>query len=82
MREVMDYIRAKDLQVGDMVDLEGDEYADPNNDDMFTYEFETVERVEVETPECVCVYFGFDAVGFPTDHNLFVVSRMEPEDLL
>lgn len=66
-------IKVEDLKQGDLVDLEGDVYADPeNNNPMFT-EYLEVENVEIETPECVLVYFeGFDAVGFPTGHTVTV----------
>ena len=63
-----------ELQPGDMVDLEGDTYADPKHDHVaFEFEYQTVETVERETPDCVAVWFeGFDCVGFPPDHRVIV----------
>jgi hypothetical protein len=88
MSEFMDYVKVQDLREGDMVDLEGDPYADAETDcedcqtihDMFAYEFSIVFSVEQETPECVAVGFDHDVVGFPTNHTLFVVSRKEREN--
>lgn len=89
MREYMDYVKVQDLLEGDMVDLEDDPYADApgcedceSTHDLFKYEFAVVFTVEKETPECVAVGFDHDVVGFPTNHELFVVSREEPEDRL
>ncbi len=86
--EYMDYKRVEDLQPGDMVDLEGDAYADPEGEepdceacasrrDFYKYEFEEVHGVEQETPDCVVVSFGMDAIGFPTGHRVFVVQEAE-----
>lgn len=65
---------AKDVQVGDLVDLEGDRYADPDSDNVaLQYLYLEVGAVEQETPECVLISFeSFDAVGFPTNHELRV----------
>lgn len=67
-------VAAKDVKEGDLVDLEGDTYADPDRDHpAFESEFQTVMEVEHETPECVAIGFdGFDVVGFPVDHVLKV----------
>lgn len=62
---------------GDIVDLEGDKYADPDNDNVrFQSEYMEVVYVEdQETPRCVVIGFGgFDHVGFPLYHKLKVVS--------
>lgn len=88
MSEYMDYKRVQDLQEGDMVDLEGDPYADPEGEepdcddcasrrDSYKYEFEEVMGVEQETPDCVRVDFIMDSIGFPTDHQVFVVHEAE-----
>jgi len=66
------------LRPGDRVDLAGDIFADPighidaleqSDHPEFQFEFETVESVDVESADCICVYFesGF-ACGFPPDH--------------
>ena len=64
------------LRIGQRVNLEGDAIADPGNASdhpEFTYEFETVESMERETDDCVCIYFesGFTC-GFPVDHEVDV----------
>ena len=62
--------RAADLKPGDMIDLEGDKFADPNRDHVaFQCEYGVVAEVDRETPECVAVYVdGVDSFGFPPDH--------------
>lgn len=71
------------LRPGDLVDLEGDPYAErpcePGCDDCglrarsFPYELERVLEVEIETPGCTVVHFESGlSVGFPTDHELAV----------
>lgn len=64
--------KAKDLKVGDFIDLEGDPYADPHSDnDYFRSEFVQVVEVTPETDDCVAVGIeGFDLVGFPVGHEI------------
>jgi hypothetical protein len=68
----MDPIRAADINVGDLIDLESDLYADPNHDQTpFEFLFMEVAGVERETPDCVRIDFeGWDSCGFPPDHLL------------
>lgn len=70
--------KARDLQPGDYVDLEGDKYADPKRlNSSFSSEYAIVESVKQETPECIAVSFeGWDTVGFPPDHELDVVETL------
>ena len=73
-------IAAADIRVGDLVDLEGDAFADPDRDNIF-FQSELIEVVEVvrETDECVAIGLeGFDLVGFPPGHHLRV-RRLEDE---
>lgn len=81
--------RVDALRIGDRVDLEGDIFADPfasfqhvysphpvhrfPEHPEFAFEFELVENIEVETPDCVRVDFesGFSC-GFPPEHWLDV----------
>lgn len=67
-------IAAFQIVPGDLVDLEGDQYADPGNDNTHLQsELVEVACVEQETPRCVAIGFeGFDVVGFPTHHLLRV----------
>lgn len=60
-----------ELRVGDLIDLYGDPFADPERDPLTAFEFEYAEVAEVrrETPGCFAVMIeGFDLVGFPPDH--------------
>jgi len=73
--------RVSDLKIGDLVDLEGDRYADPNRDHIsFGFEYQEVATIEHETPDCIAVGFeGFDVVGFPPWHMVKVGSRADEE---
>lgn len=66
------------LEVGDLVDLEGDSFADPAHaHSEFEFELQTVESVLRETVDCVAVGFeGFDAVGFPPSHHVLVAREV------
>lgn len=70
-------IRAIDLIEGDLVDLEGDQYADPDNDNqIYPYLLHTVSNVEQETDSCVAVTFeGGPTIGFPLNHQLRVETE-------
>lgn len=60
-----------DLRPGDLVDLDGDVYADPDrNHPEFEFEFALVDTVERETDSCAVVYFEGFACGFPPQHRL------------
>ena len=61
--------QAQDLQRGDLLDLEGDEYADPDNSDrVFPFEKAVVMAVEQETPTCIRVDTNAGSFGVPPDH--------------
>jgi hypothetical protein len=66
-----------DLREGDLVDLEGDPFADPRRDRIaFATEYQTVEAVVRETARCVAVYIlDVDCFGFPPGHHVRVASR-------
>ncbi len=68
-------VAAKDVRIGDLVDLEGDTYADPRHDHAALASlYQTVCEVERETETCVAIGFeGFDLVGFPPDHPMKVL---------
>ena len=71
-----DMINACQIVAGDMIDLEGDKYADPDRGNVsLQCQYMEAALVEQETPECTVIGFeGFDRVGFPTHHKLKVVS--------
>ncbi len=63
----------KELQIGDLVDLENDPFADPDHSNpMYPFEYQTICAIEVENPDCICVYFDGSTCGFPTDHMVSV----------
>lgn len=69
-------VKAKDIQVGMMVDLECDPYADPEGDHpVYECELSLVCEVEHETPTCTLIHFDGSSVGFPPDHELTVMGR-------
>ncbi|KKL89018.1 hypothetical protein LCGC14_1918920 [marine sediment metagenome] len=66
---------------GDLIDLAGDPYADPDDEHANWFESEYLKVVQIirETPKCVAIGFeGFDLVGFPVDHILNVAGRERP----
>lgn len=66
------YVRADAVKPGDLIDLEGDAYADPAGaDPTYPYELAMVADLELETPGCVAVGFeGAGVIGFPPEHLL------------
>lgn len=70
-------VRADEVKVGDRLDLEGDQYADPEhggggelpaND--FEFQLAEVTEVERETADCIRIGGSGFCVGFPVDHML------------
>lgn len=68
-------VTVAELIDGDLVDLEGDQYADPeHNHDCYDLERLEVLEMTVETPYyCTLVYFDGATVGFPPDHKLKIL---------
>lgn len=66
--------RIDQLKIGDMVDLRGDQYADPGSlCPWFEFEYAIVDYIEIETSNCTTIGFeGFDIVGFPPNHTVKV----------
>ncbi len=63
----------KDLVPGDLVALDGDEFADPDRSNtLLEHEFQCVDELEAETPACTCVYFDNFTCGFPPEHEVRV----------
>ena len=59
----------KDIKVGDMLDLAGDKYADPDNSNtFFEYQYAEVMDLVNETPSCICIYTEAGAFGMPPEH--------------
>ena len=71
--------RAADLQPGDLVDLEGDNFADNGEHPEFEFELQEVAELDRETPGCLAVYFSNFACGFPPDHLLEVPDYARPQ---
>lgn len=73
LENVYRLVAVSDLAVGNMVDLEGDVFADPTGDNIcFEISYAEVLGVESETPTCVRVDFDILSVGFPPHHLLRV----------
>jgi hypothetical protein len=77
-------MRVDAIRVSDMVDLEGDSYADPDPTDIdspWQFEYGAVVSIERETPTCVRLDFhNCESVGFPPGHML-QVHRLTEADL-
>lgn len=82
--------RVDALRIGYRVDLECDCFADPDgytrgpdasDHPEFAFEFERVESIERETPDCIRVDFesGFSC-GFPPDHLIDVDGEQVREE--
>jgi len=68
---------ASNIQPNDLLDLEGDQYADSNDDDpILRYEHAVVTNTEQETIDCVRIDTQHGSYGFPTDHKIRVVGRV------
>lgn len=66
------------LNVGDLVDLENDAFADTGICPEFEFELMEVEAIDVETGNCVAVYFvNGPCVGFPPQHIVSVSPKSE-----
>ena len=63
---------------GDIVDLEGDSYADPNSDNpIFPFEYARVDGPgEQETPECYRLDTDAGSFGFPTGHLIRLMAEL------
>ena len=86
--------RVRDLRPGDRVDLQNNEFADPEGfaadggpgfmsekcqSNGWAYEFAEVMAVEDEGADCVCVTFVDGfTCGFPPDHSLEIPDYANP----
>lgn len=74
--------KVQDLKTGDKVDLEGDKYADPfNNNPYYASELAIVDSIEQETESNIIVYFEEATVSFPMNYELKVVKKINYNDL-
>jgi hypothetical protein len=78
--EDIQLVPARDVREGDMIDLEGDPFADDGQHPEHEFEFAIVEGSELETPECIRIDFDSTSVGFPPDHMLRRFVRQVGED--
>lgn len=70
--------RADELKEGDMVDLQGDPYADPKNDPIlaFAFEYAVVSSRTLDAPGLIAIGFeGYAVIPFPVGHMLRVTRR-------
>lgn len=78
------YMRVDELRVSDMVDLEGDKYADPNAgtpDSTWQFEYGSIVGIERESATCTRLDFlTGESVGFPPDHTI-LTHRLTEADL-
>ena len=67
----MKTVPAKELQVGDYVDLEGCPYVNADDHPSVLFELAAVTGVEQETEACTAVTFeGLDTFGLPSNYRL------------
>lgn len=85
MTETRELVPVTGLAVGDLIDLEGDPFADPHHTDpdhLCLHEFEYVlvgdlfgyGPGELETPDCYRLDYEGGACGFPPEHRLARVT--------
>lgn len=74
-------VKVGDLRVGQVVDLEGDLYADPDKTNRHLAEHvQVVEEIVCNNERAVRVVFeDSESVVFPADHKLLCVGRLETE---
>lgn len=68
----------REVRVDDLIDLHGDQYADPEADPHLdlAYEYARVEEIERETPNCIVLHTSLTSVGFPPDHEVRVCDTL------
>lgn len=79
MVKEFEIVTIADVKEGDLLDLHGDQYADPEADNtLLKSELAQVVEVNHETPRCISLGIeGFDLVGFPPHHYVW---RKKPEE--
>ena len=71
-------VAVRDLQLGDMVNVESCPYL--HNHDLAAYELFTVNEIVKETDNCTCVYYDHAACGYSPDDVLDVITREHSEN--
>lgn len=76
------FVNVADLKPGDMIDLEGDLFADPERADPYlASQYATVDCIEQETRDCVRVDFEEGpSIGFPTSHRVRFGGPKYPQE--
>ena len=73
-------IAVEQLREGDVIDLHGDAYADPDADTPgLEFEYAYVDAVEPETSTCVLVHTDAGSFGLPTGHQVALIERAAGE---
>ena len=81
-------VKVEDLKFEDMVDLQGDAYADPDSDDIFfLYEMQVVHEIsdeyeEVSDQHGLLVEFDESVVCFPYGHLVKVSNEAYKPELI
>jgi hypothetical protein len=77
-RDLQMTVEVQDIGIGMLVDLENDPYADPEHRaHIAPYELSRVEDWEIETEDCIVIHFSNTSIGFPREHKLTRVVRLD-----
>lgn len=76
MRLIPVMIPVSEVTVGDMLDLEGDAFADPKHDNIaLEHEVAVVLEIKHKAPDCIALYCDGIACGFPPDHMVKLLGH-------
>jgi len=68
-------VKVRDLKVGDLVDLEGDEILGHHVET--AYEYSEVIEIDQEKPDLIVLYFNGMAAGYDPDKVMIIKTREE-----
>ncbi len=78
-------VEVRNIRVGQRVDLDGDDFADPEGDrPEFVYEFAAVYEIEHEphdTDPCIVLHTSLGSFGFPPDHLVAIDGEQPASEL-
>lgn len=57
-----------DIKVGDLLDLQGDTFADNGNHPEFEFEYQPVYEIEKESADCIVLHCDNFSCGFPPNY--------------